>query len=141
MCSACVCHDFPLSFCDVCSHSPLTCLDSYTCLPPRVQGTDPGTVVLQAEVVCDYKTVWRELCNIYDEVQTQEELLRVSKIVLPHLFCSETRTIAELARLTDENGEYMPLTLIIEDVESGTAQGSSVAVVHAVLGTHLRAFI
>ena len=105
-------------------------------LPPRVQGTDPGTVVLQAEAVCDYKTVWRELCDIYDEVHTQEELLKVSKIVLSHLFCSETRTIAELARLTDENGEYMPLTLMIEDVESGTAQGSSVAVVHAVLGTH-----
>jgi hypothetical protein len=86
-----------------------------------VQGTDPGTVVLQAEVVCDYKTVWRELCDIYDEVQTQEELLKVSKIVLPHLFCSETRTIGELARLTDENGEYMPLTLMIEDVESNTA--------------------
>lgn len=110
-------------------------------LPPRVQGTDPGTVVLQAEVVCDYKTVWRELCDIYDEVHTQEELLKISKIVLPHLFCSETRTIAELARLTDENGEYMPLTLMIEDVESCTAQGSSVAVVHAVLDTHLHASI
>ena len=30
---------------------------------------------------------------------------------------------------------------MIEDVESGTAHGSSVAVVHAVLGTHLHASI
>ena len=105
------------------------------------QGTDPGTVVLEAEDVCDYKTVWRELCDIYDEVETQEELLMVSKIVLPHLFCSAMRTIGELARVTDENGEYMPLTLMIEDVESGTALGCSVAVVHAVLGVHLHALI
>ena len=52
-----------------------------------------------------------------------------------------TTEFPTIVGLTDENGEYMPLTLMIEDVESGTAHGSSVAVVHAVLGTHLYASI
>lgn len=105
----------------------------------HAQGAAPGTVEIDAYVVCDFKIVWSELCDIYEEVKSQEELHQIATVVMPHLFCSATRTISDLACVTDENGEYTPLTLMIKDVEAHTGLGSSVAAVHAVLETHFEA--
>ncbi|KOO32368.1 hypothetical protein Ctob_013762 [Chrysochromulina tobinii] len=103
------------------------------------KGAAPGTVEIDAYVVCDFKIVWSELCDIYEEVTSQEVLHQIATVVMPHLFCSATRTISDLACVTDENGEHTPLTLMIKDVEAHTGLGSSVAAVHAVFETHFEA--